>query len=114
MVGDIVRRLEKEDVIDNTYIIYSTDNGFHISQHRLHPGKMCGLETDINIPMIIRGPGIEAGSKRSNPSSHSDVAPTILQLAGEDITNKELDGSPMDLGLPEDEYKAPERTEHGE
>lgn len=113
MVGDIVRRLEKEDVIDNTYIIYSTDNGFHISQHRLHPGKMCGLETDINIPMIIRGPGIEAGSKRSNPSSHTDVAPTILQLAGNDITNKELDGSPMDLGLSEDEYKAPERTEHG-
>lgn len=114
MVGEIVKRLEDEGVMDNTYFIYSTDNGFHISQHRMHPGKMCGLETDINIPMIIRGPGIEAGSKQSAPSSHTDVAPTIMQLAGNDITNKEFDGSPMDLGLPEGEYKASDRHEHGE
>jgi arylsulfatase A-like enzyme len=113
MVGDIVRRLEHEDVADNTYIIYSTDNGFHISQHRLHPGKMCGLETDIKVPMIIRGPGIKPGSKMSSPSSHSDVAPTILQLAGLDVANKELDGAPMDLGFSEHEtYSAPQRAEH--
>ncbi|KAH7305765.1 alkaline-phosphatase-like protein [Stachybotrys elegans] len=113
MVGEIVRRLEDQGVIDNTYIIFSTDNGFHISQHRLHPGKMCGLETDINVPMVIRGPGIEAGSTRSNPSSHSDLAPTIMQLAGNDISDKAFDGSPMDLGLPDDDnYRAPGRSEH--
>ncbi|CAH0046832.1 unnamed protein product [Clonostachys solani] len=112
MVGDVVRKLEEKGVLDNTYFIYSSDNGFHISQHRMHPGKMCGLETDINVPMIIRGPGIEAGSTRSIPSSHTDLAPTLLQLAGESIGNKELDGAPMDLGLPSANYSAPARTEH--
>jgi N-acetylglucosamine-6-sulfatase len=112
LVGDLVRRLEDEGLMDNTYFIYSTDNGFHISQHRLHPGKMCGLETDINVPFIVRGPGIEWNTKNSAPSSHSDLAPTLMQLAGEDITEKQFDGSPIDLGLPSDEYQAPERTEH--
>ncbi|KFA52313.1 hypothetical protein S40293_00644 [Stachybotrys chartarum IBT 40293] len=112
MVGDIVRRLEREGVVDDTYIIYSSDNGFHISQHRLHPGKMCGLETDINVPMIIRGPGIRSGSIQSAPSSHTDVAPTILQLAGIDTSNKKLDGAPMDLEVSIDGYNGTRRTEH--
>lgn len=100
MVGDVVRRLEAEGVLDNTYIIYTTDNGFHISQHRLHPGKMCGLETDINVPLIIRGPGISAGTTRTAPSTHTDLAPTIMQLAGNKISDKKFDGTPMDLGMP--------------
>ena len=63
MVGHLIDRLDAAGVLDNTYIFYSSDNGFHISQHRLHPGKMCGFETDIHVPMVVRGPGIAvAGS----------------------------------------------------
>lgn len=99
VVGAVVKRLEDAGVIDNTYIIYTTDNGFHISQHRLHPGKMCGLETDINVPLVIRGPGVEAGGELVNPSTHTDLAPTIMQLAGVPIDDKQLDGTPMALGI---------------
>lgn len=109
-VGDVAQRLDDAGVLDNTFIIYTSDNGFHISQHRLHPGKMCGLETDINVPMIIRGPGIEAGSIQSGVSTHTDLAPTIMQLAGNTIDDKKFDGTPMELGIPGENTS--ERKEH--
>lgn len=110
MVGQVARRLEDEGVLDNTFFIYTTDNGFHISQHRLHPGKMCGLETDINVPMVIRGPGMAAGGVLSAPSTHTDLAPTIMQLAGNSIDEKRFDGTPMALGIANESPSI--RTEH--
>lgn len=110
MVGDVVRRLDDAGVLDNTFVIYTTDNGFHISQHRLHPGKMCGLETDINVPFVVRGPGVDAGGVRSAPSTHTDLAPTIMKLAGNPIDDKRFDGTPMALGLPDE--AASIRLEH--
>jgi N-acetylglucosamine-6-sulfatase len=91
-----VQRLDSAGVLENTYIFYTTDNGYHISQHRMHPGKECGFETDINVPMIVRGPGVPAGRRQRAVSSHTDIAPTILSLAG--IPLKEaFDGTPMPL-----------------
>lgn len=78
----IVKILDQHDILDNTYLIYSSDNGFHIGQHRLPPGKECGYEEDINIPLVIRGPGIPKGGVTSRVSSHTDLAPTILQIFG--------------------------------
>lgn len=103
-------RLEDAGVMDNTFFIYSTDNGFHISQHRLHPGKMCGLETDINVPMVIRGPGMKAGGVLTGPSTHTDLAPTIMQLAGNPIDGLQFDGTPMALGIEGEQASL--RAEH--
>ncbi|CAI4212328.1 unnamed protein product [Parascedosporium putredinis] len=61
LVDSVVNKLDAYGVLDNTYIFYTTDNGFHISYHRLQPGKECGFEEDINIPLIIRGPGVPKG-----------------------------------------------------
>ena len=74
-------RLADYGILDNTYIIYSTDNGYHISQHRLNPGKECGFEEDINIPLIVRGPGVPVG-EANVVTAHTDLAPTILKIAG--------------------------------
>jgi len=49
--------------LDNTYIIYSSDNGYHIGQHRMAPGKKCVFEENINVPLIIRGPKVAKGKK---------------------------------------------------
>ena len=76
------RLSENHEVLENTYLIYTTDNGFHISQHRLPPGKSCGIEEDINIPFFIRGPGVAKGAVMDIPSSHTDVVPTLFHLAG--------------------------------
>lgn len=62
----------------------------------MHPGKECGLETDINIPLIVRGPGIPAGRKQHVVSSHTDLAPTMMQLAGNEL-RADFDGQPINL-----------------
>lgn len=96
MVDGLVR-LDAANELDNTFIVYSPDNGYHISQHRMHPGKECGFETDINVPLIVRGPGIPAGSVQRGPTSHTDLAPSIMKLAGNSIDNRKFDGSLIDI-----------------
>jgi N-acetylglucosamine-6-sulfatase len=92
LVDGVVAKLKEHDILDNTYIIYSTENGYHISQHRLHPGKECGFEEDIHIPLIIRGPGIAAGHTSNLVTAHADLSPTIVHLAGLD-PRPDFDGS---------------------
>lgn len=53
MVEKMIKMLEAKGQLENTYIFYTTDNGYHISQHRLHPGKECGFDTDVHIPLIV-------------------------------------------------------------
>ncbi len=82
MVADLVAALESYGILENTHVIYTADNGYHISQHRLGPGKKSGFETDINIPMVWRGPGVPAGKVRNTITTHTDLAPTFLGIFG--------------------------------
>ncbi|KAI0021064.1 arylsulfatase [Xylariomycetidae sp. FL0641] len=82
MVEDIVEFLKEKDQMDNTYIVYTTDNGFHEGNHRRAGGKGLPYIEDTNIPMIIRGPGIPSGVVSKMPSTHVDMAPTYLDIAG--------------------------------
>lgn len=82
LVDSLVTRLEESDQLDNTYIIYTSDNGFHIGQHRLPPGKTCGFEEDIRVPLFIRGPGVREGYVQNSVTTHIDLAPTLFHLAG--------------------------------
>ena len=75
-------RLDQHGVLGSTYIFYSSDNGFHIGQHRLQPGKSCGYEEDINVPLIIRGPGVDENSTADIVTTHTDLAPTFFKLLG--------------------------------
>ncbi|KAF4462349.1 hypothetical protein FALBO_10837, partial [Fusarium albosuccineum] len=92
--------LESAGQLDNTYIFYTTDNGYHISQHRMDPGKACGYDTDIHIPFFVRGPGIPAGGSVDIVTTHTDVAATILKIAG---MNKATDGASIPLSQPDNE-----------
>ena len=94
IVNNTVSYLTDHNLIDNTYIIYSADNGFHISQHRLYPGKNCPYEEDINVPLIIRGPNVAKGATNMLATTHTDLAPTILEMAGATLPDY-LDGSPV-------------------
>lgn len=96
IVDSVVRRLADAGILDETYIIYSTDNGYHIGQHRLQPGKQCAYEEDINIPFIIRGPGVPKDRITDVVSTHTDLAPTFMSLAGIQLRD-DLDGTPMPL-----------------
>ncbi|OQE44203.1 hypothetical protein PENCOP_c002G03337 [Penicillium coprophilum] len=94
LVDNLITRLEKSGKINNTFIIYTSDNGFHISQHRLPPGKTCGFEEDIRVPFMMRGPGIPENHVEDSVTTHIDIAPTLFQLAGLHLRS-DFDGTPM-------------------
>lgn len=108
MIEQLIKTLEAKNLLDDTYIFYTTDNGYHLSQHRLHPGKECGYDTDIHIPLIVRGPGVHKGHTTHLVSSHTDIAPTILALANHSRTD--FDGSPIPLSHTDTLTSS--RTEH--
>lgn len=100
LVGALIQKLDARGLLDNTYVIYTSDNGFHISNHRLTPGKRCGFEEDINIPLLIRGPGMPSGITTNITNSHTDIAPTVLQMMGIDLRD-DFDGEPIPITQPD-------------
>lgn len=96
LVETLIKRLEKSGQLDNTYIFYTSDNGFHIGQHRLPPGKSTGFDEDIRVPFFVRGPGIPQGKVHDAVTTHIDVAPTLFNLAGIPLRD-DFDGSPIPL-----------------
>src|SRR5882757_4186307 len=65
----------------NTYVIFTSDNGFFFGQHRLVGGKFLAYEPATHLPLIIRGPGIKPNTQSGQLASTIDIAPTILELA---------------------------------
>ena len=66
----------------NTYIIFTSDNGFFYGEHRLTGGKFLAYEPATHLPLLIRGPGIKPGTSTGELAANIDIAPTILELAG--------------------------------
>ena len=94
MVAEFIQKLDDQGILDNTYIIYTSDNGFHIGNHRMLPGKRCPYEEDINIPLLIRGPDVAKGAQSAIYNSHTDMSPTILQMLNVP-SRGDFDGAPL-------------------
>ena len=99
LIDALLARLQHYDILDDTYIFYSTDNGYHIGQHRLQPSKQCAFQEDVNIPLIIRGPGIAKNHTTDIVTTHTDLAPTFLTLAGATQNDVSLAGVEQ-IGVP--------------
>ncbi|MFN8481601.1 MAG: sulfatase [Anaerolineae bacterium] len=82
MVAHLVDTLQTTGQLDNTYIFFVSDNGFHMGEHRLNSGKQAPYEEDIRVPMIVRGPGVLSGVTRPHLTVNVDLAPTFADLAG--------------------------------
>jgi arylsulfatase A-like enzyme len=93
-VRQIVETLGAEGRLRNTYIIFTSDNGFFFGEHRLLGGKFLAYEPATHLPFLIRGPGIRPGVKSGELSMNIDIAPTILELAGAEA-DKSIDGRSM-------------------
>jgi arylsulfatase A-like enzyme len=81
-VGLIVNQLAAIGKLDNTYILFTSDNGFFHGEHRVPSGKVLLYEPSIRVPLIMRGPSIPAGQHRSQFVSNIDLARTILAVTG--------------------------------
>jgi len=86
----IVNTVAARGQLDNTYFIFTSDNGFMQGQHRLHQGKFAPYEPSIQVPLMIRGPGIPPGGQSRALVWNGDITSTILKMA---------DAQP---GLPQD------------
>ena len=81
-VEQIVGALESAGLDDNTYVIFTSDNGYMNGEHRLRSGKLYPYEEAIRVPMLMRGPGIAAGTRVADPVADVDLVPTIMDFAG--------------------------------
>jgi N-acetylglucosamine-6-sulfatase len=101
-------RLEAMGLLDNPYVIYTSDNGYHIGQHRLPPGKACAIEEYIGVLVFIRGLGVPEGATVDSSTTHTVIVPTLFFLAGIPLL-EQFDGTPMPI--TEKDY-AKSRLEH--
>ncbi|KAL8609423.1 hypothetical protein ACOMHN_006610 [Nucella lapillus] len=85
-VDDLVEKVSMEldmlGELDNTYMMYTSDHGYHLGQFGLIKGKSMSFDFDTRVPLIIKGPGITPRTKISNVASNVDLAVTILDMGG--------------------------------
>ena len=81
-VGRLVAALRSEGVLRNTLLIFTSDNGYLIGEHRVRESKVLPYEPSIRVPLLLRGPGIPRGVTRSQLVWNGDLAPTILAVTG--------------------------------
>jgi N-acetylglucosamine-6-sulfatase len=94
LLKKIVTTLDQTGQLDNTYIFFTSDNGYHMGNHRLGHNKKTPYEEDIGVPLMVRGPGVPAAEVRKQLVLNNDFAPTIADLASATIPKpEEVDGS---------------------
>jgi N-acetylglucosamine-6-sulfatase len=94
LVAALVGALEAAGKLDNTYLFFTSDNGYHLGEHRLMPGKQTPYEEDLRVPLVVRGPGVPAHVTLPHLVGNIDFAPTFLELAGV-APHDEIDGRSM-------------------
>jgi arylsulfatase A-like enzyme len=93
-VKTIVETLGALHRLRNTYIIFTSDNGFFYGEHRLTGGKFLAYEPSTHLPFLMRGPGIKPGTSTGQLAANIDIAPTVLELAGVKA-DKSVDGTSL-------------------
>jgi arylsulfatase A-like enzyme len=90
-VERIVSELRRAGELENTLIVFTSDNGYLLGEHRLPDEKVNVYEESVRVPLALRGPGVPRGRRVNAPVANVDLAPTILDAAGAEA-GVELDG----------------------
>ncbi|MEM9565988.1 MAG: choline-sulfatase [Actinomycetota bacterium] len=107
-VGQLLDALARLGQTDDTIVIFTADHGDLLGERGLWY-KMSFFEASARVPVIIRGPGITAGT-RSTAVSLLDLAPTLAHVAGAEPMPENPGGSLLDVADADDH----ERTVVGE
>ena len=81
LVEGVVSKLKSAGELSDTYVFFTSDNGWHHGEHRIRQGKWRPYEEDIRMPLLVRGPGV-AASTTSKLALNTDFFPTFTDLAG--------------------------------
>jgi len=113
MIEEFVELLVAHEQLENTYIVYTSDNGYHLGQFGIPIDKRQPYESDVQVPFFVRGPGIASNATlKEGFVTNIDLAPTFLGMAGIDgdaILRQGFDG--VDMTPIVTEKAANERTE---
>jgi N-acetylglucosamine-6-sulfatase len=82
LVKAVVNKLQRLGELDNTYVVFTSDNGMHFGEHRIPFGKGRPYEESIRAPLLVRGPGVPVGSTTDKLVVNTDFLPTFTDLAG--------------------------------
>ncbi len=98
-IGKVLAKLEAMGELDNTYIVYTADHGMSIGRHGLQ-GKQNLYEHTWQVPFIVKGPGIEAGSRAEGNIYLLDVLSTLCDLTGVEVpaTSEGVSAKPVLMG----------------
>jgi len=81
LVDGIMSELRGAGAMKNTYVVFTSDNGWQEGEHRIPEGKAWAYEQSTHMPLLIRGPGIRAGSTTDEMTLNTDFFPTFTDLA---------------------------------
>ena len=81
-VKQMVSSLKQSGKLSNTYFLFTTDNGYHLGEHRMEAGKDTPYVEDVIFPLVVIGPGVRKDAKREELVQNIDVASTFADLAG--------------------------------
>jgi N-acetylglucosamine-6-sulfatase len=91
LVQAVVNELDAQGVLSNTYVIFTSDNGAHLGEHRIMASKGRPYEESIHMPLLIRGRGVTPGSTTDRVALNIDIFPTFADLGGA-VTPSYVDG----------------------
>jgi arylsulfatase A-like enzyme len=80
-VGRVVAELERTGRLENTLLVFTSDNGFEHGEHRIPVEKVWPYDESARVPLIFRGPGVPEGLQLGQLTGNIDVVPTILDAA---------------------------------
>jgi N-acetylglucosamine-6-sulfatase len=104
-VQRVIQTLRASGELSNTYVIFTSDNGFFHGEHRVPTGKTRIYEESIRVPLLMRGPGIPRGVEVRDLAINADLAPTIVAATGAN-PGVQMDGQSL---LPAAEHPGVER-----
>ncbi len=81
-VARLLAVLTETGQLADTYVVFTSDNGFFLGEHRIPNGKTLAYEPSARVPLLIRGPGIPAGGSSRELVANVDLAPTFAAIAG--------------------------------
>lgn len=108
LVGEVVGALAETGALEQTVIVFTSDNGLTFGEHRMKWWKVVPYEESIHVPLVIRGPGFPAGATAQQVVGNIDIAPTLVDLA-QATPRRTMDGRSL-VALAQDPDVAADRA----